>query len=491
MTLRGKMALGAAWMIGARFAIKSLGIVSTLVLVRLLSPADFGLVALAAAVVAGLELIKTFGFDVALIQDQAAGREKFNTAWTINLGFSLGLALFLLFLADPASQFYSDERLRGVLYAMALSMVLQGFENNGVVNFRKDLEFHKEFVFLFIKKVAAFLVTIPLAFVFRSYWALVAGIVASSLVGTIASYVMHPFRPRLGTQQFSQLFHFSKWLVINNLLYFIRHRAADFVLGRFGGPKSVGLFSVSYEISHLVTSELVAPINRAIFPGYAKMASDPRELRLGYIQVMSVIALVAFPAATGIAATADLLVPIMLGPNWLATIPLVQVLALSGGIAILETNIGAAYLALGRPQVLTVVYTLFAATFLTCLLVFVPTEGARGAAKASLIAGLANVPLQVYLMKRTLAIDLRDVGRVFFRPLAASAGMLLLVREFVDYHKVADPEALQPLLLAASISIGVVSYVGIAMTLWLLTGRPEGPEAFVLSRVKRILARRA
>ncbi len=486
MTLQGQMARGAAWMIGARFFIKSLGIISTLVLVRLLLPADFGLVALATAFVAGLELIKTFGFDVALIQDQDAGTDKFNTAWTINLLFSILLAASLLAAAGPVSGFYSDTRLKPVLFALSFSMILQGFENNGVVNFRKNMEFGKEFIFLTVQKIAAFSVTIPLAFVLRNYWALVAGIIASSLTATISSYVMHPFRPRLSMKNFWELFHFSKWLVLNSALYFIRRRAAEFVLGKFGGIKAVGLYSVSDEISHMVTSELVAPINRAVFSGYAKMAADRAELRVGYLNVMSVIAILSIPAATGIASIADLLIPVMLGPNWIAAVPLIQILAFSGAIAILETNIGAAYLALGRPQILTVVYAFFATTFVVFLFLLVPKYGPTGAAKASLFACLANIPLQVYLMRRTLDIGFRDLADVFFRPIAASGCMFWAVRYFIDRYSLPEETAVQIPLLALAVVLGAVAYVVVDLILWSLIGRPVGPESYIISRIRSI-----
>ncbi len=480
------MALGAAWMIGARFAIKSLGIISTLILARLLLPSDFGLVALATALVAGLELIKTFNFDVALIQDQKASADKYNTAWTANLSFSVGLAVLLWVLAPYVGDFYADDRLRPILYCLSLSMVIQGLENNGAVNFRKNLEFRKEFYFLLIRKVVAFCVTVPLAFILRSYWALVAGLLAASISGTISSYVMHPFRPRLGAKGLLDLFHFSKWLVMNNVLYFVRHRTADFVLGRVGGAKAVGLYSVAYEISHLVTTELVAPINRAVFPGYARMAGDQGQLKLGYLQVMSIIAVLSVPAATGIAATADLLVPLLLGPNWVDAIPLIQILAFSGAIAVLETNIGTAYLALGRPKIVTVVYTTFAITFVALLAVLVPRFGATGAAQASLLAGLANIPLQIFMMRRTLGITGSDLVRVFFRPLVSSATMFWVVRTVIVEFKIADETAIQAPLLGAAVGVGVLTYTLVDIVLWLLAGRPEGPESYVLGKIRAL-----
>lgn len=474
-------------MIGARFSIKFLGIVSTLILVRLLLPSDFGLVALATAFVAALKIIKTFSFDVALIQDQNASKEKYDAAWTVNVAFALALAAVLFFVAPYASQFYSDERLIPILYALSLSMVVQGLENIGIVDFRKNLEFQKDFKFQLIRKLVAFAVTISLAFALRNFWALVAGILASSFTGTLMSYAMHPFRPRVGRKYVRELFHFSKWLVLNNTLYFIRHRAAAFVLGRFGGTPAVGLFTVAYEISHLVTSELVAPINRAVFPGYAKMAHDRGELRKGYLQVMSVIAVISIPVATGIAASADLLVPVMLGPNWLEAIPLIQILAFSGAIAILETNIGSAYLALGRPQILTLVYTIFASTFVIFLVMLVPRYGPTGAAQASLLAGLTNIPVQLYLMRRTLGINFTDLAHVFFRPIASSASMFWIVRTLIDRYSVGEVATTQIPLLVSAVCLGGLTYVGIDLLLWISAGRPTGPETYIIGRLRGLL----
>jgi O-antigen/teichoic acid export membrane protein len=487
MSLQMKMARGAAWTLGARLAIKVLGILSMLILVRLLTPADFGLVALATALVAGLQLIKTFGFEAALIQDQKAGVNKYNAAWTLNIGFSLLVAALLLIGARPASEFYSDERLQNILYVLAFSMVIDGFENIGIVNFRKYMAFHKDFVFQLTRKAIGFLVTVPMAFVLRNHWALIAGILASSLAGAVSSYLMQPFRPRLATKGITELFHFSKWLALNNFLYFVRHRAADFVLGRVAGPKAVGLFSISYEISHLVTAELVAPINRAVFPGYAKLGHDLIKLRIAYLQVMSVIALVSIPAATGIAAIADLLVPIMFGEKWIATIPLIQILAFAGTIAILETNIGSAYVAIGRPQILTRIYSVFAVTLLSFLIFLTPRYGATGAAMASLFAGIANIPLQVIIMRRTFGISPADLARVFFRPIGASAAMFWAVRLFIGQFGAANSATLQPSLLLVSILLGAAVFVGVDLFLWALTGRPSGIETFVIDRIRRIV----
>src|SRR5688572_20549067 len=191
-----KMAAGIAWMSLMRICIKGLGLINTVILARLLVPADFGLVAMAMAIIALLELFGAFNFDVALIQRQDAGRGFYDTAWTLNIALGLAVAIVLSLIALPAADFYNEPRLSAVTYALAIGIFAAGFENIGVVAFRKDLDFRKEFVLRIVQKVCAVFITLPLAFTLRSYWALVIGQVSASFLSVLISYHVHPYRPR-------------------------------------------------------------------------------------------------------------------------------------------------------------------------------------------------------------------------------------------------------------------------------------------------------
>ncbi|MDQ3445451.1 MAG: oligosaccharide flippase family protein, partial [Pseudomonadota bacterium] len=109
-SITGGMARGAAWMFAARMTDKVIGLVSTLFLARLLVPEDFGLVAIATAVIAFLALLANFSFEVALIQHPAPTREHYDTVWTINLLFGLGIAIALVALSHPLASFYDEPR---------------------------------------------------------------------------------------------------------------------------------------------------------------------------------------------------------------------------------------------------------------------------------------------------------------------------------------------------------------------------------------------
>lgn len=281
-SVEGRMARGALWMLLFKFIERSLGFISTLILVRLLAPADFGLVAMAMSFIAMAELLAAFGFDIALIQNQNATEDLYHTAWTCNLLLGASVALVMLISAQPIADFYQQPDLFWVVCALALGPAMSGLENIGVVAFRKDLHFRREFGFQVSRKIVGFLVVVPLAFALHSYWALVAGSLTSRLAGTTISYLAHPFRPHLSTSGASRLFGFSKWLLLNNLVGFLKERSSDFFIGRFHGPASLGIYNVSNEFASLPTTELSAPINRALLPGFAMIVNDRSALQIAY-----------------------------------------------------------------------------------------------------------------------------------------------------------------------------------------------------------------
>ena len=310
------MAKGVMWTVLFKFVTRGIGLISTVILARLLVPADFGLVAMAMAIVAGLEILSAFNLDVVLIQNQNAERKHYDTAWSFNLVAGAVQALILVFIAPLIAHFYNDPRLQMIVYLLALGRLVGGAENIGMVAFRKDLQFHKDFKFQVIKKMAGFTITMGLAFWLRNYWALIGGMLAGTFAGVVLSFAMQSYRPRFSFAAVGELFHFSKWLLINNFLYFAIQESSSFILGKLGGSHALGLFTVSYEISNLPSTDLVAPINRAIFPGYAKMAGDMGVLQQGFLNILSAIALFVLPIGAGIALTAGPLVHLMLGAKW-------------------------------------------------------------------------------------------------------------------------------------------------------------------------------
>jgi lipopolysaccharide exporter len=482
------MARGAAWNVILRLLDRTIGLLSTVVLARLLVPADFGLVALATSLAALLALLGAFGLDLALIQNPNADRRHFDAVWTFNVLFGLGLAAVLTMLANPAAHFYNESRLVHVIFGLAIARAISSFENVGIIAFRKDMAFGEEFRFLLYKRLATtFLATIPLAFVWRSYWALVGGMIAGSCFGLALSYKLHPYRPRLSLGAFREIFGFSKWLQLANIIGFLSGRAADFIIAKIVGISALGTFSIAKEIANLPSAELAMPVHRGIFPGYAKIAGDIVLLKRAYLRVTSVLVLVTLPAGIGLGLLAQPVVSIFLGDKWNEAIPLIQILSVNGVLSVSLSTAAYVYLALGTARRTASLTAIHVGVSLPATLFLVPFLGVKGAAFAVLAGTLATVPVNFRMMSGAVRLTLRDIREIVWRPLAATIVMVGVVLIGRDHWMPTETLGGNVVNLVTAAGIGAAAYCGTVILLWRLASRPDGAETFVWERFKSLV----
>nr|WP_179210334.1 lipopolysaccharide biosynthesis protein [Crenothrix polyspora] len=470
------MAKGAAWMVGFKMLERSIGLVSTIILARLLEPGDFGLVAMATAFLGLLTLLTSFSFDVALIQKQDADRHLYDTAWTFNVIFGVLLALVLVATAIPLAQFYNEVRLEQILYVLAISTLLGGFGNIGPVAFRKDLQFHKEFYFLLAKKLMGFTVCMILAFTLRNYWALVWGTFAGRILEVLLSYRVHPYRPRFCLKGRKELFGFSGWLFLVNTIGFMCNRAPEFIIGKLVGTQALGLYNISNEIASLPTNELVQPINRVTFPAYSKLIDDDIGLANIFLKVQSIITLLALPIGTGIVLTAHLFVPILLGNKWLDTIPLIQLFSVYGTLMAVQSNASTVYLAKGKPKIQAFLAGFYMFMLLPIMFVLTGKNGIIGAVSSVLIALTIVTPISIWLSHRLLHLGFITLLGYLWRPVLATFSMAAVVF-WLDTRLDLVPR----LQLITIIIVGIIIYTLTILGLWMISGRKDGAESFIVN----------
>lgn len=488
-SLTRRIATGAIWMILQRLAVRGIGLISTMILARLLIPADFGIVALATSLAALLDALFEFGFDLALIHRQTADRTHYDSAWTLSVLRGLVTAVLLLAIAVPMGALYGDARLVDVMMWLAVAALASGFQNVGIVEFRRELQFDAEFRLLVRAKIVAFLVTIALAWIWRDYRALVAGIIAGKLTGLALSYAMHPFRPRFSLKAGRDFLHFSKWLCLDNIVTAIKTRSDTFVVGKIAGAESLGVYALAYEISNLTSTELVAPISRVLFPGFAKIAQDRQRLAWGFVESLAVIVFIAAPMAAGIAMVSDYVVMIFLGAKWAAAIPLIQILTLYGLLSLTSANGAALYLSLGRPDLIVKRNLPGIAVLLPALLFATWAYGAHGAAWALVSSAAVTCAVNFGLLHRHLRVSPRALLAGIWRPLAAAAGMAAVlgaVKSRWPMH-----EGLMAIIpqVAVLALLGACIYAGLVLALWFVSGRPPGAETRALGVLRDLRGR--
>jgi len=432
-----------------------------------------------------VELSTAFSFEIALIQKPQPRREHFDTAWTLNILIAVAGAAVTAGLSWPAATFYGDPRLQPVVVVIAVAWLISGFENTGTVNFRRDMNFAAEFRWMASKRVISFVVTLIAAFALRSYWALVIGMVTGRIAGVLVSYAVHPFRPRPALSEARDLFSFSGWMLVNNLANVLLGRLPQIYVGRAFGAHSLGAYAVGSEIAQLPHTELVAPINRAMFPGYARLASDPPSFRRICLEATAVLLLVVLPVSAAVAVLAGPIVRILLGEQWWQAVPVIQILAFAGAVAALNSNNMAAYFALGRPKWSTAILAVRVVAFIAVVLAYARGRDLFAVAYAELIAATVSLAVSIPLLLRALHIRARDYFGTLWRPLVASALGAALVHAIAGTGGAVASFATAVSHLVGGLAVGAVSYPVLLWMLWYLSRRPEGAETAIGRRIRQ------
>ena len=484
-TVNREMAKGAGWMVAMRLAIRAIGLVSTLILARLLVPEDFGLVALAVMIFGLIESFGELGLDVVLIHNQKAGRDYYDTAWTLSIFRGVATGAVLVAIAGSAANFFNDQRLTHIIYVLAVVSVISGFVNIGTVNFRKEMNFGMDFEFLVSNKVIAFVITISLAFWLRSYWALVLGIAGGATAKTILSYVMHSYRPRISLARWREIIHFSKWLLVNSLVSFVSKRSDTMIIGKIAGASSLGIYSIAFEIATLATTELIMPICRALLPGYAKLGDDTEALQKSFIGGFGLIVMLGAPIAAGIGLVAEPLVLIFLGEKWAEVIVPLQILALFALIQMSNSNSYAILFAIGRPRQVTAITGISAVVSIPACIWATTHWGIAGTAWGLVAASVVAVMTSFILICRLFNITIWELLSPLWRTVASLAIMIVAVeftRGLVAAGLGSDAHLA---ILVAQVLVGTLSYIGIHLLTWMMAGYPEGSEKALLSVVPK------
>jgi O-antigen/teichoic acid export membrane protein len=476
---------GATIVVAMRWMDRLLGLLSTLVLVRLLTPADFGVVAMAAIVVGLIDVVLDLGVHVALIHNRATTDEHFHTGWTIRAMQAAIAALIVVAASWPAADYYHDPRIAGVMHAMAAAVLIGGFENIGIVMFQKNMTFGRDFQFFFFKRLLGVSISIIAALTLRSYWALVIGTLGTRIAGVALSYVMHDFRPRFSLKKAGEIWTLSQWVLIKNIGSYVDSRIDKLVVGRRFDATTMGAYTLADELAALSSTELLAPLGRVLFPAFVDARSDAVNLRRIFLLALGVQALIGLPAAVGITLVAAEAVLAFLGPAWAIAIPFVQVMGLMNALLCLVASAAYVLLALGKARTLS--YCAWTQVGIFALLLLLPSDsmGPLWIALLRLAVVFAGFLIYTYVTLREMPdVRLPDLLRCCWRPLAATGAMAIVLL------LAPIPTELPALAaLVTKIGLGAMTYISAVVMFWYMAGRPDGAERYVLDKFRHLTRR--
>lgn len=428
-----------------------------LVLARLLTPEDFGLVALANVFLAFVQIFTDQGFPQALIQRQELEPDHIDTAFWTTLGFSSLLLLAGLLLAPVAANAFDRPLLTPILRWFSLLLLV-----GSLADVQQAL-LERQFAFRFVALRALLglaiggIVGIALAVGGAGVWSLVAQQLTTEAIGVVVLWRSSSWRPRwrFSRRHFQQLFRFGSNIFAFNFLGFINGRADDLLIGYFLGPTALGYYSVAYRILTMMTQVLIDTSNRVALPTFSRLQLDLDRLRSAFYKVTRLTSLLAFPSFLGIAVLAPKIIPIFFGPQWLASVPVLQILALAGIFRSVSRFKSAVLLAVGQPFWRVWIGLLAASLNLIGFAIAV-RWGIIAVAWAYLIRACIMFPLVQALLNRIMQASVWAYLRQFMQPFSATLVMvvvLLLAERGVNALNLS-------VQLAILVGVGSLTYLG-------------------------------
>lgn len=418
-TISQKIVRGASWLFALKLSARGIGFLSTLVLARLLSPADFGVLGIAMLSISLLQTFSQTGFEGALIQKKGDIDGFLNSAWVISIARGLVLTSILYLTAPLVAAFFDSPKAGAILRVLAFIPLLNGFNNVGLVFFKKELNFKKLFAFELCGQVIYVLVAIPLAFMYRNVWALALGMLASNTATLILSYLMHPYRPafRLDWQMVKELFNFGKWLLGTQIILYFINQGDNLFVGKYLGAGALGFYAMAYKISFLAVTEVTFVISKVMFPAYSLLQDNRDNLRNTYLGMLTILAYIAMPLSGLIFLFAEDFVRIILGTKWLPIAPIIEVFAFSAMLRSLSSTTGPLFQGLGRPDLMAKLVSIRLA--IIALLIYPLTNlwGMVGTAMAVVVSSAVVDPMALFLTGRMIGAETKALASAVLFPL--------------------------------------------------------------------------
>lgn len=391
-----KFITGSALMFSVQFLQRSIGLISTLILARLLTPQDFGTVAIVAITLQIFQILSDTGSRDYIIQKQKVDSEDLDNAWTINILLKAALFLLLQLSAPYIATYFNNADLTDALRVSSFVLIINAIDNPALHMHVKAIDYKRLFNLMLIQKAISFIIVICLAFFSRNFWAIIWGDIVAAVVMAIGSYFIDTYRPRLTTSRLLLQWNFSKWVFLKGILGVLRSQLDTLFTSKLYDKSSLGLYHVTKGVA-FIPCELITPILSPTTSALSQCNNSFEEFSYRFRLCLLGTVLLTFPCAIYLNFFALEIVTVLLGKQWIGGIEILECLALLFATTPINQLAYASMTANGRVKDLFV-YDLASLIFVFVCLLFLPKVSLEAFALArSLLAIFTTFTFYFYI----------------------------------------------------------------------------------------------
>jgi O-antigen/teichoic acid export membrane protein len=471
--MRQQIISSLRWTAVAKFSGQLVNWAVTLLVIRLLLPSDYGLLAMANVIIGLLVMVAEMGFGASLVQSADLERYRVRQVFGAGLALNFVFCVGLIAAAPALAAFFDEPRLVPIVRVLALRFVISAVGLVPDAMLRREMRYKRVSLIEMASDLGGHVATLALALLGYGVWSLVLGGLTTTLMRALILQLSAPERilPTFALRGSRHLLSFGAGITVTRFLWYIFLQTDIVIAGKLLGKEAVGMYSVSVHLASLPMQRVGSIVNDVAFSAFARIQHDRDAIASNVLLAVRMIALLAFPALWGLACVAPELVQIAMGAKWLAAILPLQIVSLAVPLRMVGTVVSTATISVGRVDI--AMLTMLFGTLIAPPLFYAGTS--YGIAGVSIVwAALSPMMLSVNLYRAlaTLSLNQARIWAGMARPVAATVVMAAAVLAI----RMPIAESRPGLRLAAAISTGVVVYAVATV----LINRSALREAFAL-----------
>ena len=461
--LKQRAVSGTFWYGGSRVAIQALTWAITILVARLLTPGDYGLLGFAMLVGGLADLINEFGVGAAIIQRTDLDNEDFSAIFWFSFTFGALIYLVVWLLAPWIATFFKQPALVLVLRISLLNYFINPLRIIQWNLFTKRVEFKHRSLVEFAANIVGALSTLALAYAGCGVWALVWGILIREITLTISCQILRPWWPqtRFAWSRLQKVLGFGLNISAGRVAWYAYSNADFLIVGRLLGQQLFGVYTMVWQLAMLPVDRIANVVNQVAYPVYAELQNQPERFTRYFLNLVKLVSLVTFSILSGVFLVADIAIPLLLTEKWAPIIAPLKIMAWVGMISSVSILIAPAIIAKGRPDL--------ALKYNFACLAILPTGfviGSRFGIMGVCWAWLALQPLMTSILytitRKLIGYEWRELFAAFL-PATICAVVILVVVSTVRAASSAIAPRLAQLILLISVGVGsytVVLFIG-------------------------------
>lgn len=463
-SLKHRTISGIKWTMAASVVQRIISFGTTVILARILSPADFGLFALAFVMIDGFGIFKSLGFDSALVRRKDEDIEKAcNTAFFLIPAMGMILFVILFFFAPIGARFLNNPQVSPIIRTLALVFVISTFGKVPQTILYRDMKFKYKSIGEVSASITYCAVALVLALNKFGVWSLVAAYIVKTIVQVSIEWFFSGWKPKFEFDKVIawDMFHFGKYVLGGGIVWFLYSNLDNIVVGKLLGVTMLGYYAIAMNVSTFLSQYLLDRVGFIMYPAYSKIQEDPEDVKRVMLKVLKYVSIILFPFSFGLFIFAPDILRLVFGAKWLPATNILRILAFVGMLRGMGSVIWPIFAARGKAKADFQVNLVQVAVFFVLVVPLAMQFKLIGVGAAVLLSSLASFVIGIVRTKKVIHFKVSQLFEALRPALVASLLMLCVAIFFkmMSFTKIINQD------FVISVLISLLAYL--AATYWM------------------------